>query len=513
MLLFPPSSIREPLQDSTNHNRLGGPQGDRARHCSNIEVARLDSSDTSIYDASKASSCASDLQSVTDPDYLSDHSSSLSNHDSRLCQRRVKSEGSGQHDMVRFVNRPNGTPLFTIAEQKSRATLRSQVSRATFRGRRLAHIVDTGSGRLKAASADDTVLLEVRDNQTKHKDESSLGSQNATGDPMHPLEPLFSPPFRKRTPEGTSHWSSERQVSFVRQIARTLSHAMTSFPAMRPRLLAMTLREQIRSRRNDQRPWHPPVSGHSTFGYETASEHPWYRTVMDEAPLVPIPEPSVAERESLDRRCRSVSDNTTPAQRALGAITGSAISFNPARTVKNRSVSLPQRRKGQDAGPNLRVTSHEIPQQSQQPESYPSDTMRTSELIDIFPSPPSISNLVSLADAGERARLFSPRTPSNFPNSDSNFVADTMALQDEGCQDTVGSELDVSDGRPGHVARNDGLAADHSEPAPNLVNRHLAEDMELTYNSAAARRETDLFTVRTGETRTRDRHERLRAQR
>jgi hypothetical protein len=94
-------------------------------------------------------------------------------------------------------------------------------------------------------------------------------------------------------------------------------------------------------------------------------------------------------RQSLDRRCRSKSANASHAQRALGAIDGNAIPINPARAIRARSVSVPQRLIVSEAASASAPPTHDTVQPGQSTAAYPSDTLRIIDMIESFPSPPS----------------------------------------------------------------------------------------------------------------------------
>ncbi|KAI5197232.1 hypothetical protein E4T39_07383 [Aureobasidium subglaciale] len=403
MLLFPPSSIKEPLRDNTNRKDFACSTGSwkstsrKSGHFTDLAISEVGSSDASIYNASKASSCASDSTSDTDLHHPSAHTFA-SDHGIQSIRARAKTEGLGQHDMIRFVNRPNGTPLSTIAEQKSLATLRAQISFASLTRRRPAHLGNTPSGKRKAASTDDTVQFRARCGSSRETElSSSLDIPNTRSDPVHPLQPAFVPPHRVKTPEGIPRWPIDNRISFVRRITRTLDSARSLSVSNGTRLVLRTLRGELRSRRSVQlHRWRPPVSGHSTYRYDQPSEHPLNSVPIaeviqpdeneqDELPSSPIPEPTLAVRQSLDRRCRSWSNAATSAQRALGAIDGNAIPINPASAVRARSVPVPRRFRSAEAGPTTRVLEGIIVRS----EPYPSDTLRTTEIIESFPSPPT----------------------------------------------------------------------------------------------------------------------------
>lgn len=407
MLLFPPSSIQEPLRDSTNGKCLDRSAGSwtstsrKSCHLTGLAISEVGSSDTSIYNASKAPSHASDPASDSDHQHSSTNASAA-DHEIRPLHVRAKSEGSAQHDTVRFVNRPNGTPLFTIAEQMSLATLRTQISFASFKRKGSATLIATSSGKLKAASVDDTVLYMSRHGLSRNTQaSSSLDIPSSREDPVQPWQPPFVPPQRVKTPDGVPHWPLTARVSFARRMARTLSSATSLSPREGVILIFRAVTGEFRSRRRPQPPnWRPPVSGHSTYRYDQSSRHPLNSVRLaeitrdeddrqDETQAQMIPEPTLMERQSLDRRCRSKSANASHAQRALGAIDGNAIPINPARAIRARSVSVPQRLTVPQADSTSTPPTQNTVQPGQSTTAYPSDTLRTIDMIESFPSPPS----------------------------------------------------------------------------------------------------------------------------
>lgn len=428
MLLFPPSSIQEPLRDSTNGKCPGRSAGSwtstsrKSYHLTDLAISEVGSSDTSIYNASTAPSHVSDLASDSD-NHHSSNSPSTADQETRPLHVRAKSEGSAQHDTVRFVNRPHGTPLFTIAEQKSLATLRTQISFASFRRKGSATLITASSGKLRAASVDDTVLYMTRHGLSRNTQASSERDiPSSREDPVQPWQPPFVPPHRVKTPDGVPHWPVDTRISFTRRMARTLSSATSMSPSEGVRLILRTLSSEIRSRRGPQPSiWRPPTSGHSTYRYDQPSRHPFNSVRREEVirhedvsqneiQARPIPEPTLLERQSLDRRCRSKSANASHAQRALGAIDGNAIPINPARTVRARSVSMPRRLTTPEINSTSILPTQDTVQSSQSTAVYPSDTLRTIDMIGSFPSPLSRPP----AKRRDRLQFFAP-VPQRAP--------------------------------------------------------------------------------------------------
>ncbi|OJD40508.1 alcohol dehydrogenase-like protein [Diplodia corticola] len=111
---------------------------------------------------------------------------------------------------VRFINRPDATPLTTIIEQKSIATLRSARLRAEKTEQK------QPSRRQAALTIDEATLRElheIMENQRPpdHKISSGSGSTNVddVGYPARPISPQHSPPFRAQTPSGLPRWPGD----------------------------------------------------------------------------------------------------------------------------------------------------------------------------------------------------------------------------------------------------------------------------------------------------------------
>lgn len=118
---------------------------------------------------------------------------------------------------VRFINRPHGTPLFTISEQRSSATLRTKTSNLTFTIRTRAaskpqHPQELGleihrTDRTRAASADDVALAHLRWIQSKLEAQdwqarnSSKSEERLSCFHIAPAQPPFPPLQRVQTPD------------------------------------------------------------------------------------------------------------------------------------------------------------------------------------------------------------------------------------------------------------------------------------------------------------------------
>ena len=118
---------------------------------------------------------------------------------------------------VKFINRPHGTPLFTITEQRSLATLRSKPSNLTFtllknqlqstKKSNEVHIEVQKIDCERSASVDDLALSHLRWIQAKLISGSSHGFGSSTSEEakeqVNPWSavPPFPAPGRVRTPE------------------------------------------------------------------------------------------------------------------------------------------------------------------------------------------------------------------------------------------------------------------------------------------------------------------------
>lgn len=340
--------------------------------------------------------------------------------------------------LVRFVNRPEGTPLFTISEQRSLATLRSRASNLTFRIRAIQDGLQTRktasedfirSGP-KSASADDITFLAIVQEAGKSSNVSESLIDSDTKDcPLRPFQPPFSPPHRCETPEGVDRWPAD--IARDGQPRPSSSHALreASLAALHGRAtpLRRTLSGYIRrglgiTQTRTTRPWRPPVSGHSAVDMHN---HPFQNvTAAETQNLVPrdqeptledVPPIPPAASESLERRSRQYTSSVSSAQRALGSISGNSIPVNPARVLSScgpRTAAVPDAFATQ--------TSHSISTAIPahvEGEAYVSDTLRTVEIIGKFPHPPRAP-----------LSLFAP-SPKALRNSAVQFLGHDEAVE------------------------------------------------------------------------------------
>lgn len=352
---------------------------------------------SSLYNASKAPS--------------SDHTDSSSEKENRRhpsnpsTTNPTKAEFSKQDTVgahvVRFVNRPEGTPLFTIIEQHSLATLKSKASNLTFSIRATQSrgsnkdVINRGP---KAASADDiTMMAFLQENRAPAQVSDSVSEFPMQDIELQPLQPPFSPPHRCKTPEGVLSWPADPAAS-SQHPGDWLSRQATDNPGtrsqLRRRISSYLLRGLgITQRQPTARPWRPPVSGHSTVGHDLLIQHPFHQDAI----AGPVYRPGTTEQRRPQRdaslttsvipetlaRPHSVLSSTSSAQQALGAVSGNSIPVNIAASrasCQPRTASIPK---------GLLRHIALAPLESHPPEnSYPSDTLRTVDIIDSFPCPP-----------------------------------------------------------------------------------------------------------------------------
>lgn len=147
--------------------------------------------------------------------------------------RWLVSDGPGV--AVRFINRPDATPLTTIIEQKSIATLRSAKSLAAVArpitskhanrcadGAEQKQIRRDHADRRQAALTVDEATLrelhEIIDSQVPAAQRVCSGSAsecvNDVENPTHPISPPLPPLFRAQTPCGLPRWPGDLPTSF-----------------------------------------------------------------------------------------------------------------------------------------------------------------------------------------------------------------------------------------------------------------------------------------------------------
>ncbi|KAK7546367.1 hypothetical protein IWX46DRAFT_90397 [Phyllosticta citricarpa] len=199
---------------------------------------------------------------------------------------------------VRFVNRPHATPLTTIIEQKSLATLRSNKSLLATSRRSVPKRTDQENvsdemalqgppnRRLVSMTVDEATLRELHqiiDAQIPSHAKDMLASDcvNDVDDPARPGSPIHAPYERTSTPCGVPRWpgdlptlsrtpdASRQRVSRARSVGYTLRDFFRGPRAGDYATQADRHEQQGRTNRphrTGRAYWAPPRSGHGGIG-------------------------------------------------------------------------------------------------------------------------------------------------------------------------------------------------------------------------------------------------------
>lgn len=232
-----------------------------------------------------------------------------------------------------------------------------------------------------------------------------------------PVKAPFPPPERVKTPEGVLSWRGQQATGLLDRYRIPNSSSRLFIRQLRQRssrVFSHIFGIPYHSAQTRERMWRPPVSGHTTLRYADVSLHPF--TISPSAGVehdqsssdglnYPCDQQECGQtlgahaRRPVDRSVLPRTANTydngkfdqlgTPSQRALQAITGNAIVVSPGRarawaesSLVPRSVSLPQSQ--------LRPTTT-----SPEARTLPSSanaSLRTTDLIEQFPTPPNFNN-------------------------------------------------------------------------------------------------------------------------
>ena len=390
------------------------------------------SEDGSLYNASMAhSSCQTDAE----PDKENRRDSAV-----RTPAKAVshKSDDLTIHtptpDMVRFVNRPEGTPLFTIIEQHSLATLRSKASNLAFSvcvrqgdaTRSNVHLQETIVKGPKAASADDLMFLGSQRRQRAPSTDST--SLTRTDRPLEPLQPPFDPPFRCETPPGVKRWPTDPRSPQLPRCRRGVWRATVGERRVQfyRRLLVFIRRGCTSYQRTSARPWRPPASGHYTAGHEGQGQTHPFQTAS--STRIRSHSPGVSETRDVDWPPQSwdgpsiqeTSRQTRPgstlsAQRTLEAISGNAFPIRPAPAslmARPRTSLVPRDAATQNL---VRLKPQTAPTTKLRGHANPSDTLRTIDIIEQFPRPPVRSGTGLPGSSRGPIPLFAPLPPKTPP--------------------------------------------------------------------------------------------------
>lgn len=286
---------------------------------------------------------------------------------------------------------------------------------------------------------------------------------------LKPIKPPFDPPKRVNTPEGVLSWPVARVQAAGQdeQAPPGSGNAMIRFltrkPSRRPSLRRLILRKKsaqcyVGEGQQTQptgppvipprgRPWAPPRSGHTTFRYGGLEDHPFnsapaarVATLPGESATQPTPtiriEPSSpAEDATLhhtcpgsrpDRPCERHgaprTEPLSPSQRALSELSSNAVcvdSIHVESVRARRTSSVP------DSQFRSPTPSHASPR----PVSYPTSTVRTVELLEAFPPPPSRSRARPSIDEMAQGPASTPPRLSLFPKTSRARIEKEQATQ------------------------------------------------------------------------------------
>ncbi|KAM0716469.1 hypothetical protein Q7P37_007914 [Cladosporium fusiforme] len=308
-------------------------------------------------------------------------------------------------------------------------------------------------------SLDEKVLFDLH-----HHQQSSTASQQPSSflqaAAAWPNEPPFAPPKRTRTPDGVPSWPgpAQRRASqpelprnviqrshkrIGQFVAKALSRNQNHHNGKRARICRkLGVRLPI-AEAPPAAQWRPPMSGHTTFRFGALETHPFNRATLstpvvgatavlrapgnrisstrnlsstqtspggrpihpgiqllgspeeEETPLLGDHDRNRQERSA--RSSESVVISTSA--RALAALSELPLPVSTARVeaqTARRSSSIPRSR--------LQSPVHGAG--SQRRATYPSSTIRTRDLIEAFPDPPSRSALRPISSPHARMSLF-----------------------------------------------------------------------------------------------------------
>ena len=342
-------------------------------------------------------------------------------------------------------------------------------------GRR-SQIETAGINRRLCFSLDEKALLDLHH---RHQYSSTTASHQRSSvpsdqSPQHtapePIAPPYPPPNRTRTPDGVPSWpgplilqnrdarqQQEHTDNFLRRSSRKLSRFFARIlddrPGGRKGERARVRRVFGLKRYREEPPraaarWRPPISGHSTFRFDSLDAHPFSGPSLSDEPYVgghltgvrrqrkvfssslsdsqcsvsedpyhllgahgihaPLARreeavPPSKRRRAMNRPRRSSGSGNSvivsPSVRALAALRGLPLPV-PAEHVEAETARLSA------PIPRSKVRSPVNGLGSQRRFSDPTSTMRTVDLIKSFPQPPSARTPRSRHSAPARMSLF-----------------------------------------------------------------------------------------------------------
>lgn len=345
-----------------------------------------------------------------------------------------------------------GTRLFTIIEQKSVPSLKTspsiwEIQRRTFTlqpqlSSEVAQARHSRTARRRCYSADDSILL-LDHNKSELSEASSVDAiardQRFACEPTLPNNPPYQPPERVQTPKGLPRWPGEtdHDQPVVGQVTTRTSrrdllvqYLRSPAPPSRPKFSEVLRGERTakfdRPVRTGTRFWRPPSSGHTTRRYEDLESHPFsfvpiakphgvqvtrrqQPAAVEEITTVPGSFPPIGTNQhiqSIQDSTMSQSDAPIRSLRALRYAGQHAVAVSAHRAsaqASTRSAAVPLNIRTSpsfDRAPDLISPSPDM------------GTMRTVDLFESFPSPPTQQLARSQMQTAKRSSW------SLFPSSD-----------------------------------------------------------------------------------------------
>ncbi|KAI9766031.1 MAG: hypothetical protein M1835_007266, partial [Candelina submexicana] len=282
-----PPRLRSPLSDTTNSIHSRSPTAfDTAKTTQSRHVRRkvslrafnpeADSSEdewsdhSSIYTALRLSS--SEASEIERRVTREERPKASSLDDGSVSRKGTISPGGTPITPLEKLIRPPGTPLQTIIEQKSIATLRAAHSftrTSSLDNKSLLPSktdLQSCTRRKKSFSEGDVTVIKV--NEYPQSSSESSNTEGVLPGYAEPKEPLYSPPYRMPTPPGMPPWTGlgsevthPSRARSGRFFSLTNPHSWAHSPAM------------LRAGR-----FRPPSSGHTSGG--PLDSHPFHNTPL-----------------------------------------------------------------------------------------------------------------------------------------------------------------------------------------------------------------------------------------
>ncbi|KAK4502799.1 hypothetical protein PRZ48_006225 [Zasmidium cellare] len=387
-------------------------------------------------------------------------------------------------------------------------------------------------------SVDENALLGLHDDlraphvgSASHDSYTQSPVRQVTDVSLQPAEPPFQPPVRKRTPMGVSRWPadahpSQRMLSpaalarptSMRNLRNTISRILRGRPSHETRLREMLHNGMPSDEPNGtrvtgqpgRRLWRPPVSAQtgrtigssqlhvfnttqkpnattSTGAYSQRPPIP-ERRLMAPLPQAPCREDNpVGNPQGATTSTASTGDSNATmslSQRALSYASGYAVPVSPHRVASKRalrSAALPSHLRPPSVHARSPAPSSSVPDMG---------TMRTDDLLQSFPQPPSQLDPPRLRPS--RSAPGKRPSWSLFPRANGD-ESRAVALRPLPSLPTTAPEVDT-----------DGRNAPDADALTSSVIRSFLEETHGRFFTAR----TSLTNVNYGQRQSSDRHER-----